>query len=915
MQVECPYCEAPLNVDTAPGLLRCGECSREFQVPGGEAVVCPGCGAVLHPPAGAKVLVCGECRRRIDLGPEQPVPQEEPRSSSSRISFPPEEPSEKAESSEETSFIDGPQGYERDRLRAIRQEFADRYEVLESIGHGGMGAIYKAKQRQPERIVVLKVMLNGRFSSPRYRIRFEREAQAVARLKHPGIVSVYEFGEVNGQPYFTMEYVEGYSIKEYAVRHTLDKRQICELMTKVCRAVAYAHQRGVIHRDIKPNNILVDGEGNPRLLDFGLARLAGDCGDEQPQMSEAGEVMGTPSYMSPEQTLGRPDEIDVRSDVYSLGVLFYELAADTLPYHIDRTRPLESLRTIREYVPKRPSAINPRVDGDLDSIVMKCLEKERDLRYQSAVELSEDIGRYLKGQPVEARPSTTFYHFRKLLWRHRSFVLPVCGMVVVIVVLTGFVVWRVAAAGTQARLSAQEAEAATEQARRKREELVGFLVELQAVRRKVDALMAEGRWEDAYRIAQFAEKEMPPESGMSGLAQQVRASIAQATADEAKKIGEVISALRFHDARERIQRLKLLAERLDLSDLATQVDQAARNFDESCWQSLFTYIRESKRSARALQRFLTECPGNAHAAEARTILNQLINGIRFAEWPLDAESARRNQRQTAEVLDAPVRLDLELPGGGTIPFCLVPAGQYVMGSSGEGKGFNDDQEPEHTVRIADPFYISATELTCRQFEAVTGRVLPAQAAEGSQEKAGSLPAAVSWEDAQSFCDKLSRSNRDRLAVRLPTEAEWEYACRAGSEGLYAFGNGTEALGQWAWYGGNSSGGPQPVGQGLANAWGLHDMHGNMAEWCQDWYDPRYYLSSPIHDPKGPAEGAYKVLRGGSWADGPEEVRSAYRKAAQPEALRPTYGLRVCVDVFSRDSLGRVSSPSLPYTGP
>ena len=890
MQVECPYCDAPLDVDSRVGRLKCGECRREFRISEAREVACPRCGSMLEARQGASVLLCGQCRQRVELSPVERPP------STPSVSLPADKPAEEAGAHEETSVIESASGYEDDRLEAMRAEFADRYEVVESLGHGGMGAIYKARQKQPQRVVVLKVMLNGRFASRKYRVRFEREAQAVARLKHPGIVSVYEYGEVNGQPYFTMEYVEGANVKEYALRHDLDRRQICELMMKICKAVAYAHQRGVIHRDIKPTNILVDGEGNPRLLDFGLARLAGDYEEEQPQMTEAGEVMGTPSYMSPEQTVGRADEIDVRSDVYSIGVLFYELLTDSLPYRTDRSRPLESLRVIREYVPKRPSAVNPKVDADLDAIVMKCLEKEKDLRYQSAVELSEDIGRYLRGQPVEARPSTTFYHFRKLLWRHRNFVLPFSALTAVVAALVAVFVWKMSAAEKHAMRSAQEADRAMVQAQGRHDKLLKFVMELQSVRRKVESLLAEGRWEEAYRIASFAEENLPPEAALNGFAQEARSAIATGTADEAAKVRDLIRQMRFHDARDRIQGLAELAERLELSALAGQMQEAVKGFDEACWQSLFSYIQQNRRSARALQGFLAECPGNPHARQAHELLDQFIASIRFTQWPFDLDEARNRQKITAEVLELPVEYTVELPGGSGVKFALVPAGESVMGCAREGKGFNADQEPEHPVRISSPFYVSATEVTREQFEAVTGRA-PNGAPAGA---APNLPATVSWQDAQLFCSKLSARNRDRLTIRLPSEAEWEYTCRAGSDGLYSYGDdpGGQELSDWAWYGGNSEGRAHPVAQKKANTWGLYDMHGNALEWCQDWYDARYYLSSPLENPAGPEAGTYKVLRGGSWADGAEELRSAYRKAVPSESARPTYGFRVCFAVLA-----------------
>jgi len=902
MQVECPYCDTPLDVESKLGRLKCGECLKEFRISETKVVTCPRCGSILETPTGVAVLLCGQCRQRIELT----VRPGEQAVSAASIRLPPDQPGEGAEAHEETSIIDSPSGYDQDRLQAMKAEFSDRYEVLEALGHGGMGAIYKAKQKQPSRVVVLKVMLNGKFASRRYRMRFEREAQAVARLKHPGIVSVYEYGEVNGQPYFTMEYVDGCSIKDYALRHNLDKRHICDLVAKTCRAVAYAHQRGVIHRDIKPNNILVDGEGNPRLLDFGLARLAGDYMDEQPQMTEAGEVMGTPSYMSPEQTLGRPEELDMRTDVYSLGVLLYELLTDTLPYRTDRTRPLESLRIIREYVPKRPSAVTSKIDGDLDCIVMKCLEKERDLRYQSAVELSEDIGRYLRGQPVEARPSTTFYHFRKLLWRHRGLVFPILGLILALMAVTGIFVWKLSRAEKQARLSAQEANTATTLARQKQDKLVSFIMDLQTVRRKVESLMADGKWEDAHRIAAFAEEQLPPEAGLTGLAVEVRASIATATADEGKTVASLIAETRFQDARDRIQRLRELAQRLQLSALAGQTNEAAKGFDEACWQSLLSYVQQNRRSARALNRFLLECPANPHEEEARQLLDKLISGVRSLQWPLDPSEATQNQKITAEALELPNEYLLELPGATKMKFVLVPAGEFLMGCAGQGDGSNADQQPEHPVRIRDPFYMAATEVTREQFEAVTGRAPPSSGGDGRGGQAGNTPTAASWDEARDFCMKVTNRNKDRLPIRLPTEAEWEYACRAGAQGLYSHGDdaGLQELPNRAWYSSDSQGRAHPVAQKKPNSWGLYDMHGNMQEWCQDWYDARYYLTSPLEDPKGPKTGTLRVLRGGSWMDGPEGTRSATRKAALPDSLQPTYGFRVCFDVL----VGRQEKP-------
>ncbi|MFW6188963.1 MAG: bifunctional serine/threonine-protein kinase/formylglycine-generating enzyme family protein [Planctomycetota bacterium] len=883
MVVECPNCEAEVQIERGVETARCEECLSEFQPPGRRTVVCPGCNGELAVPPGAGVVLCGTCHERVDVATGRPAP---PPSTHAHIEVAEQD---STTANEETSVIGGPEPYDEARLQNVQAEFADRYEVLEPIGKGGMGAVFKARQRQPERLVVLKVMLSGRFASSKYRRRFEREAQAVARLKHPGIVSVYEYGEVNDQPYFTMEYVEGCSVREYVQRHKLDKHEICEIVMKVCRAVAYAHQRGVIHRDIKPSNILVDGQGNPRLLDFGLARLADGHWDEEAEMSESGEVMGTPSYMSPEQTLGRPDEIDLRSDVYSVGVLFYELLTGTLPYRIDRDRPLESLRIVRDYIPKRPSTVNPNLDHDLDSIVMKCLEKERELRYQSAVELAEDVNRYLTDKPVEARPSTSFYHLRKLLWRHRGLFLPVSAAVLIGLVLNVVFV-------AELMKSERRTRAEYRRMRQKDERILEFVRNLNAVRSTVDTLIMQGRWEEAYDKARFAESHFAG-GGYQDYARQVRRRIAAQAEGEFEQIQQLIDRLEFKTARERISQMKELAQHLGLPELENRAEQMSTRFGDLCYRSLKNYIDRNNTSARVLQKFLAEVPGTEHESYIRRVLSSMLEQIHYSDWPFSEQEARRRRRQTARTLDAAERTHMDLGGGADLPLVLIPAGEFVMGApEGQGPGSPDDGPP-HRVRISDPFYVGATEVTCAQFEAVTGR-FPSAAGERCRSEPQRMPAPVSWQEAQEFCTKLSR--RKRFVVRLPTEAEWEYMCRAGSENPFPEPGGAQEAGleRYAWYGANSGDGPNPVEQKAPNPFGLYDVYGNMLEWCSDWYDSRYYLASPVDDPAGPESGDYKVLRGGSWKSEPSRLGAAVRTAGEPQKAQRTYGFRVVVDRFA-----------------
>ena len=318
-----------------------------------------------------------------------------------------------------------------------------------------MGVVYEAEQEHPRRIVALKVMKPGLAGSELLR-RFEHESRALGRLQHPGIAQIYEAGTADAgfgpQPYFAMEFIRGESLREYAQALHLNLRSRLELMIKVCDAVHHAHQRGVIHRDLKPGNILVetnvDTSGQPKILDFGVARSM-DTDAHATRQTDLGQLVGTLAYMSPEQVLGDPLELDTRSDVYALGVILYELLAERLPYEISRKLP-EAVQTIREEDPAPLSSISRTYRGDVETIVAKALEKEKARRYSSAADLAADIRRYLEDEPIVARPASTAYQLSKFARRHKSLV---AGVAAVFVVLAGGVLmsaWEAARANTEA---------------------------------------------------------------------------------------------------------------------------------------------------------------------------------------------------------------------------------------------------------------------------------------------------------------------------------------------------------------------------------------------------------------------------------------------------------------------------------
>lgn len=279
---------------------------------------------------------------------------------------------------------------------AIRY-FGD-YEIIEEIARGGMGVVYKARQVNLNRTVALKMILTGQLAGENDVQRFYTEAEAAAQLDHPGIVPIFEIGEHQGQHYFSMAYIEGDSLAQKVADGPLPPREAAEIVQKVCQAIAYAHGRGVVHRDLKPANILMDPNSQPKVTDFGLAKRA----ESESNLTGTGQILGTPSYMPPEQASGRLDEVGPRSDVYSIGGILYCLLTGRPPFQSSNA--MDTLLQVLEREPVAPRALDPKLPVDLNTICLKCLEKDPQQRYSSAAELSDDLQRYLAGEPITARP-------------------------------------------------------------------------------------------------------------------------------------------------------------------------------------------------------------------------------------------------------------------------------------------------------------------------------------------------------------------------------------------------------------------------------------------------------------------------------------------------------------------------------
>jgi serine/threonine protein kinase/formylglycine-generating enzyme required for sulfatase activity len=772
------------------------------------------------------------------------------------------------------------------------------YHFLGRVSQGGQGVVYKAIQQSTRRTVAVKFLHDGAFPSPRQRHRFAREIDLAARLRHPGIVTVHGSGtSADGRLYYVMEFVDGLQLDEYVHRTRCSLRDTVRLFTRVCEAVHHAHQHGVLHRDLKPANVFVDTSDEPRILDFGLARAIAERDEETEDhdhetalTTREGEFVGTFAYASPEQVETDPGRVDARSDVYSLGMILYELVVGHRPYEVSSHNIAASVQAIQHAIPRPPSRLVAGADADLDIIILHALAKDRERRYGSARELASDLDNWVNGRAIEARRDSKLYVLRKSLRRHW--------------IATSALIAISSTSLAAAAVSNHYRAAARVQARR---------ADVSALFARRSAAKAKSQADEVLRLSDV-KKLSDLAARAEELWPEVPAKIDAMTRwlDDAAQL-----TARLADHRATRARLKSRSRRDDREEwwLAT-LDGLVRGLENlSNPDPKVGLIAEVSRRLAWAKRHAAESV-EAHLDAWDQVIADVAEQPAYHGFVLrpqvglvpigqdrDSGLFEFSHLRTGAVAERDAGGHLVLAAEMGLVFVLLPGGRFTMGAQkNDPGGPNYDplatyEEAPHEVEIA-PFFLSKYEMTEAQWERFTG-------SNPSEYRGDLLPVeSISW--------STSTAVMKKLGLALPTVAQWEYGARGGtatpwwtgSEAKSVSGAGNFADTSFAhislaerfdaWL---DDGAPliASIGSYRPNPFGLHDTMGNVYEACQDqWPQPRWIVNnlgqdSEVRIPAPPR--LLRAMRGGSFRDPVESARSAHPDGTSADDRDEVIGLR------------------------
>lgn len=760
------------------------------------------------------------------------------------------------------------------------------FALLSVLGEGGMGVVHSATQTAFDRSVALKMIKGHAATNADHRAKFLAEAAVTGELEHPNIIPVHDLGMTqDGKIFYAMKHVKGKPWDK--VIRSLPPAENLDILMRVSDAIAFAHSRQVIHRDLKPENVMIGEFGEVIVMDWGLAASLVPSGKAE-SILDAG-VGGTPAYMSPEMAGGDNERIDPRSDVYLLGGILYEIVTGLRPHTGGNV--MECLFNAATNV------IQPTdKQGELVDIALHAMETDPEDRYESVAAFQQAIRDYESHKESLALSDSASDHLEGAedSRLYEDYARALFGFEEALRLWDGN---RAAGEGlVETRLAYARTALEKGDLDLARSLLPERQAAFQSLAREIDAAIRKKRARQRnFRILAVGSVILVLTIflGVSvgffwirherDLAEQARVVAEDARGFAEEKKHEAEEARRFaQEQRDQAIEARALAELMK-----TQAVEAAIRLEEAVRSVLEAESGAAQAAAR-------EEAAKLLAGEAMQQLQVNRQLLANEWWIFDAEEARRRQEEAATARGWPVEQTVTLPGNIPMRLSFIPPGAFGMGSPAT-QPQRLGEEQLHRVEIAEPYYVAQTELTLAQWLAVVGSPPEFPQPEAARATPEAYPAiGISWHDIESnLLPKLQPHAPEGFAFRLPTEEQWEYAVRAGTNTPFHTGRGEESLALAGSYRGNSEGRLHPVAQKAPNAWRLHDMHGNVAEWCRDAYRIDAYMR-PVTDTPAPP-GAHRVVRGGSSIHAWYHCRSAYRSEAHPANRYEFLGVRLILE--------------------